>query len=286
MSAIAPFTKNDFILFVSLLYSVLDITGEPAAFSACSTPIHVWLFVSYACVVALRIVHVVGSHLAATTFTAQAHSDTSEFLLDWRHKNTISRWMAKFLWALAVPFFAGWTLLGTVWFYRVSFETRHCIPNDLHIWFIAFWLILCYVWIGAHVVLGIAGWLLERQIRAAEGNLRELEDPDLLARWGQVSQLQNYMAIPIPRGCEGLAAAQIKVLPGASTFQGDAEAQKDADCPICLCALEAGDSVRRLCGCGHTFHRSCVDLWLLRCAVCPLCKAKVGADPTAPPEWH
>lgn len=31
---------------------------------------------------------------------------------------------------------------------------------------------------------------------------------------------------------------------------------------------------RQLDGCGHTFHRSCIDLWLFRRADCPLCKTE------------
>merc|ERR1719343_886639 len=36
------------------------------------------------------------------------------------------------------------------------------------------------------------------------------------------------------------------------------------ECSICLCEVQPGDSVRCLPSCGHTFHRACIDLWLLR----------------------
>ena len=48
------------------------------------------------------------------------------------------------------------------------------------------------------------------------------------------------------------------------------------ECAICLTALQSGDECRRL-ACGHTYHRACVDPWLRRVAVCPLCKAPVEA---------
>jgi hypothetical protein len=35
------------------------------------------------------------------------------------------------------------------------------------------------------------------------------------------------------------------------------------------------DICRELPGCGHVFHESCIDLWLLRRGDCPLCKHRV-----------
>lgn len=44
------------------------------------------------------------------------------------------------------------------------------------------------------------------------------------------------------------------------------------ECRICLCALEEGEDVRALPGCGHLFHGPCVQHWLSSSkATCPLC---------------
>ena len=42
-------------------------------------------------------------------------------------------------------------------------------------------------------------------------------------------------------------------------------------CPICLGPYETGDSVRHL-HCNHAFHAECVDMWLEKKSICPLCK--------------
>lgn len=76
---------------------------------------------------------------------------------------------------------------------------------------------------------------------------------------------------------KGLTPAQIKSLPGAPGTHVHRCGEERVDCPICIGAIEPGDAVRQL-GCGHTFHRSCVDLWLVRCADCPLCKRTVEVE--------
>eukprot|EP00746_Dinoflagellata_sp_MGD_P014273 gnl/MRDRNA2_/MRDRNA2_131214_c0_seq1.p1 gnl/MRDRNA2_/MRDRNA2_131214_c0~~gnl/MRDRNA2_/MRDRNA2_131214_c0_seq1.p1 ORF type:complete len:563 (+),score=93.04 gnl/MRDRNA2_/MRDRNA2_131214_c0_seq1:63-1751(+) len=52
-------------------------------------------------------------------------------------------------------------------------------------------------------------------------------------------------------------------------------------CMVCLCEFEAGEELRRL-ACRHLFHKDCIDEWLVRSNVCPVCKqpAVVPAQPS------
>lgn len=43
-------------------------------------------------------------------------------------------------------------------------------------------------------------------------------------------------------------------------------------CSVCLGELELDEEVRKL-PCGHVFHRPCIDSWLGRSTVCPMCRA-------------
>lgn len=59
---------------------------------------------------------------------------------------------------------------------------------------------------------------------------------------------------------------------GASPAPGE-----DSECcSICLESFKPGDSCRKLPDpCGHTFHESCIDLWLEMKTNCPLCKRSI-----------
>ncbi|KAI3462994.1 hypothetical protein Pfo_019657 [Paulownia fortunei] len=52
--------------------------------------------------------------------------------------------------------------------------------------------------------------------------------------------------------------------------------QPPADCAVCLENFRVGEKCRLLPSCNHSFHAECVDLWLLRSPICPICRA--GAD--------
>jgi E3 ubiquitin-protein ligase ATL41 len=95
----------------------------------------------------------------------------------------------------------------------------------------------------------------------------------------------------------GLARDDVAVLPkftyhAASPGVGTAKAAPaPADsCAVCLEELREGALVRMLPSCKHYFHASCVDVWLLSRATCPVCraspapeKARRGLAPMSPP---
>jgi len=58
----------------------------------------------------------------------------------------------------------------------------------------------------------------------------------------------------------------------AATARGqEAEDAAAEECMVCLETLQKGDELRVL-PCLHRFHRSCIDSWLARKAICPICK--------------
>jgi hypothetical protein len=52
----------------------------------------------------------------------------------------------------------------------------------------------------------------------------------------------------------------------------------ETSCAVCLSEFEWGDVLRRL-PCGHHFHGPCIDKWLKRNKVCPLCLQDIEEPP-------
>ncbi|KAL9258921.1 RING-H2 finger protein ATL46-like protein [Drosera capensis] len=69
----------------------------------------------------------------------------------------------------------------------------------------------------------------------------------------------------------GLDQAFIDALPVFlfKEIMGDKE---PLDCAVCLCEFLEKDKLRLLPLCGHAFHISCIDTWLLSSSTCPLCR--------------
>jgi len=77
---------------------------------------------------------------------------------------------------------------------------------------------------------------------------------------------------------EGATRDQIAALP-LVPFSSELFSEPGANCAVCLSEYECGDCLRRL-PCGHYFHKSCCDKWLLRSKRCPLCMQMIDEAPS------
>jgi hypothetical protein len=182
-----------------------------------------------------------------------------------------------------MPGFSIWTVAGSFWTYDVWNSSPNCLPSQFF-WFTLLWQVVSYFWIAAHLVIGFVALSRERSLRLHEADLRALEDPETVERWGAMSQLHSESAMslsgaPTRRGQStrpGLSPAEIGALGGIKQATESSCGFEDClECSVCLGELRPGDTLRQLPNCVHSFHRSCIDLWLLQSATCPLCKAEV-----------
>lgn len=262
---------NDIVLIASLVYWVADMEDDMLEFRSCASPIRTWLFVSYAFVIGYRLVNILGEK-----FAAKESGDS--FLVNLRHRSILPRVLAKLMWIAVLPCFTAWTMLGSYWILRSKAQSPLCLPAGETLFFVAVWHILCYGCIALHIYAGFVAYVRESKLRQAESALRDIENDDMRSRWGDVSHLPDFAALPSNFGAH-MSPVDINKLP--VKLIGPADVMKEQECSICLEKFLLADRVRQLKGCGHTFHSSCIDLWLLRCAHCPLCKGDVRTDSEA-----
>jgi len=269
LGAMAKLSSGDIVLVACMSYVLFDLLLDWERLSGCSKPMNLWLLVSYALMIISRASYVIG--------VLNRPTNSESFLLCARQPGKVPQVLFWLTWTVIVPAFAFWSLLGYFWLSDVRAQTPMCWPEASDFWFLVTWQVLCVVWVALHLGLAGVAIVVERNLRRSESQLRLVEDADALSRWGQVSSLAIAEGPVAPQCLEGLEAAQVLALPGLSSIGPlSLDARCGEDCPICLCELREGDAARSLCGCGHTFHKSCIDLWLVRCANCPLCKAEVG----------
>ncbi|CAL5325228.1 unnamed protein product [Camellia sinensis] len=53
----------------------------------------------------------------------------------------------------------------------------------------------------------------------------------------------------------------------------ESSSNSPVDCAVCLDNFKVGDKCRLLPVCRHSFHAKCVDIWLLKTPICPICRS-------------
>lgn len=242
---------NDFFLALLLLFLSVDARRHWIALHNCSQPIGSWLLGTYALVASLRVFHLTKGVYALEDFDC-----------------IVPR---RRLGSLLCAALAVWTAAGTLWTWRARSQSKQCLAESRHFVLVISWISVSYTWLFFQAFVSIMDWQHDRQLKWIKDNFRAVEDDDVISRWGNVSEQPGEACLS-----QGLTAEEITALPLKTATRGWTAKDQDFECSICLCPLALGDSIRPLDSCGHTFHRACIDLWLLRRAECPLCKTGVG----------
>jgi hypothetical protein len=72
--------------------------------------------------------------------------------------------------------------------------------------------------------------------------------------------------VPVP-----LSSAQLAQNTTVETLTADSE----QECAVCRDTMLTGATVRKITGCSHMFHRSCIDVWFQSNVRCPNCRYDV-----------
>ncbi|KAL7125837.1 hypothetical protein ABFS83_14G142900 [Erythranthe nasuta] len=99
------------------------------------------------------------------------------------------------------------------------------------------------------------------------GRIRRLEAQHMLEIDSRIDlELQEHRII------NGLEPVVVAAIP---TMKFDREAfstMEDAQCAICLSEYQEKEVLRIMPKCGHSFHLSCIDVWLRKQSTCPVCR--------------
>ncbi|KAI5647299.1 hypothetical protein M9H77_33304 [Catharanthus roseus] len=102
------------------------------------------------------------------------------------------------------------------------------------------------------------------------GRLRRMESR-------QMFEVGSRMEFELPEHrINGLEPTVVAAIP---TMKFNREAfsstEEDAQCAICLGEYQEKEVLRIMPKCGHSFHLSCIDVWLRKQSTCPVCRLSV-----------
>lgn len=73
-------------------------------------------------------------------------------------------------------------------------------------------------------------------------------------------------------GATSMSVDDVEKLPQFDFIAKEKGESSPVDCAVCLENFKVGDKCRLLPVCKHSFHAQCVDSWLLKTPICPICR--------------
>ena len=88
----------------------------------------------------------------------------------------------------------------------------------------------------------------------------------------------NGAAVQRGAAAAGISREELKKLPCFEyrAVTPEKSSNNPVDCAVCLENFKKGDKCRLLPNCNHFFHSQCVDSWLLKTPICPICRTSTG----------
>ncbi|XP_008807499.1 RING-H2 finger protein ATL38-like isoform X1 [Phoenix dactylifera] len=83
----------------------------------------------------------------------------------------------------------------------------------------------------------------------------------------------------LERGIHGLEPVIVASFPTKKFGDQYFSSGQDIQCTVCLAEYQEKDVLRILPYCGHTFHITCIDIWLKQHSTCPVCRISLRDSP-------
>ncbi|KAL7158619.1 hypothetical protein ABFS83_02G156500 [Erythranthe nasuta] len=99
------------------------------------------------------------------------------------------------------------------------------------------------------------------------GRLRRIEAQQ------QMLDINSRIDLELPENViNGLEPVVVAAIPTMKFDRKAFSSMEDAQCSICLSEYEERETLRIMPICGHSFHLSCIDIWLRKQSTCPVCR--------------
>ncbi|XP_009781442.1 RING-H2 finger protein ATL67 [Nicotiana tabacum] len=101
---------------------------------------------------------------------------------------------------------------------------------------------------------------------------------------GRISRRQSRQMFEIESGIDlempehrinGLDSVVVAAIPTMKFHREAFTSSEDTQCSICLSEYQENEVLRIMPKCGHSFHLSCIDIWLRKQSTCPVCRLSV-----------
>ncbi|CAN6697555.1 unnamed protein product [Malus baccata var. baccata] len=83
----------------------------------------------------------------------------------------------------------------------------------------------------------------------------------------------------LERGLHGVEPVVVAKFPTKKYSDAFFSASEDAQCTVCLAEYHGDDVLRILPYCEHSFHVTCIDIWLQQHSTCPVCRISLREFP-------
>lgn len=83
----------------------------------------------------------------------------------------------------------------------------------------------------------------------------------------------------LERGLHGVESVVVANFPTKKFSDEYFAAVEDTQCTVCLAEYHGEDTLRILPYCGHSFHATCIDIWLHQHSTCPVCRVSLRELP-------
>jgi len=254
-----PFRVPDLLYFLVLFYVKYQLISGWQVYGSCYAPIQCFLLFTFSFFIIFRIFLVL---MGAPDLSNKMRKGLLIF----------------FHWALN-PFCIYMTAQGIIWQAQNHLNTPGCVPDSRKPVMIWIWLAVISIITLIMTIMTlfqIRNWckvyMSRRRIRQFMNMMDRGEYEALSQMLINDGNLNNKVGL-LPSDI-----AKITTLIYTQSFMDLLRLDHLESCPICFEDFRGGDQVTSLPKCGHIFHPNCINNWLVKSPLCPMCRGNVRSN--------